>query len=900
MTKVFISYGRRDAAEFAARLAAWLAGQGFDPWLDVQHGIPVGAPFDVRIEIGISNSDVMLAVLSSWSVSPESFCRKELLFAQAKKKPIIPVRVADVCPPIQIISLNYIDAAADPDAAFAQLLPAIECAARSGKSELRDWQASSTGNAWWSARRLLDFREELALYGGSLVGRDWLFAEMHGRLARAGTHVLLIKGVPGVGKSAVAARMTTWPEVRGIHFCSRSNVDSQRPATWIRALVYQLAAQIPEYRRRIEALPPPDSEDAATLFRTLIADPLRDVQADRAPESPWVFVIDALDESVAGIGLEFVDFLAASVERLPDWFRLVVTTLPSLEILARFHLPGVEAIDLDFSDPRNEDDLERYVAARLEEAAGARLSGRQLDEIRLRLPSLARGNFLFARLALGALLAADPAERLTIDEVARLPAGLGGLYLAMFQKRFPDPGAYERDVLPLLDCLVAAPEAIPRDFLLEASGADRHAALRGMLSLSAFLDEREAGESLFHPSLIHWLGRLEESAEFAAVPEQGHARLAEACWRELAGSPSAMSAYPVRNAATHLRQAGRLSDLFTLLADDRYLKELLRLRDPRTLRRELLAGLAAAEAVGSTRDLREKSPASLAVAEGLARGRAVPVDEALRLFGPAVAGTSRILAGLAWLEMGWLHKDRDRSADRAAALGKARRALEEARNALTGFGFEGLLAEAHRSLGWMLKDLGLAAEAETAFLAARAVYEALGVDLQIAWTERDLSAFYRDQGRWDDSRRGLDRAETVFRSLRDRRQLAITLKDIGLLRLSLALHRPEERAEELSAAERAFAEAHTLAQATPSGDLDAWIVRYEGIRAAAAGRVQAGRETLQQARQLFTDFVPANDVLCRLCAARISEIRQPHLLELFGHEPQPRPSYEELFQEGNP
>ncbi len=98
--RVFISYGRQgEAATFAARMAAWLREQGHAPWLDVENGIPIGTPFDQRIELGIEESEMLLALLSEWSLRPESFCRNEFLCAQALQVPIIPIRVEDVIPP---------------------------------------------------------------------------------------------------------------------------------------------------------------------------------------------------------------------------------------------------------------------------------------------------------------------------------------------------------------------------------------------------------------------------------------------------------------------------------------------------------------------------------------------------------------------------------------------------------------------------------------------------------------------------------------------------------------------------------------------------------------------------------------------------------------------------------
>ena len=48
LKRIFISYGRSDAANFARKLADWLRDQQYEPWLDVDQGIPIGAPFDVR------------------------------------------------------------------------------------------------------------------------------------------------------------------------------------------------------------------------------------------------------------------------------------------------------------------------------------------------------------------------------------------------------------------------------------------------------------------------------------------------------------------------------------------------------------------------------------------------------------------------------------------------------------------------------------------------------------------------------------------------------------------------------------------------------------------------------------------------------------------------------------
>jgi len=137
--RIFISYGRNDTLELAQKIASWLREQGHEPWLDVENGIPPSKPFDVRIEVGIKESTLVLALLSPWSVRPEGFCRNEILYAQAHKINILPVRIADVTPPIQIISLNYLDASADPAKVLELLPPALDQIA----SNAFPWQTTS-------------------------------------------------------------------------------------------------------------------------------------------------------------------------------------------------------------------------------------------------------------------------------------------------------------------------------------------------------------------------------------------------------------------------------------------------------------------------------------------------------------------------------------------------------------------------------------------------------------------------------------------------------------------------------------------------------------------------------------------------------------------------------------
>src|SRR5215472_2686220 len=68
--KVFVSYSRKDSAEFADELLAGLKVAGFAPFLD-RHDIAAGEPWEVRLGGLIEQSDTVVFIVSPEAVKSE-------------------------------------------------------------------------------------------------------------------------------------------------------------------------------------------------------------------------------------------------------------------------------------------------------------------------------------------------------------------------------------------------------------------------------------------------------------------------------------------------------------------------------------------------------------------------------------------------------------------------------------------------------------------------------------------------------------------------------------------------------------------------------------------------------------------------------------------------------------
>ncbi|MCX8511999.1 MAG: TIR domain-containing protein, partial [Chthoniobacteraceae bacterium] len=542
-TKIFLSYGRRDAADIAERLHRDLTAAGFDVWRDTQE-IRSGSQWQDEIEAGLRSAQVVVSLLSPHAVrrgkDGDSVCLDELAFARHSPPPtpIVPAMVAPCDPPFCIYKLDYVHlmewkSEAVYQAGLKRIIQGIHDA-KEGKTSLRAWDAQLSP---------MDFTDYLHHKRRKFVGREWLFEEIDLWRYESEERALLITGDPGAGKSSVVAQLVhnnTDGQVIGYHCCQSDEIETLLPARFVQSLAAMIASRLPDYAAQLEvpavaaALDKKRCEsDPSGAFLEGILQPLHALP--NPEEGVRYILVDALDEAMGHAGSHtIVDVLASRIERLPPWLRVVATTRKEPLILQK--LSALRAKSIDASDPRNLADLGLFVRTRLQGALAEKMTIAKVtsDDVVKRISERSGGNFLYAVRVLDGL----QRDHFSFDGLDKLPQGLNALYLDFFQRLFgkiqgrdlsPEAEASFQKARPFLEVLIAAREPLTIEELSEASGIHLetelpHLERRLAQILSAPLRGSVRTVALYHKSIADWLA-LKDHVFFVSA-KQGLERLA--------------------------------------------------------------------------------------------------------------------------------------------------------------------------------------------------------------------------------------------------------------------------------------------------------------------------------------------------------------------------------------
>jgi hypothetical protein len=438
---------------------------------------------------------------------------------------------------------------------------------------------------------ILDFTGYLAERADEFTGREWVIdAVAAWRDDPAGERCFLITGEPGIGKTAVAARLAAeagW--VDAVHFCSARDRRWVNPRTFAESVSGQLAAAKPAFGAALLRRSAPNVSLQQTVagdnvgrmvgVETLVVDGSAEDVFDRlvrepleALTEPVVLLVDALDESLAYSGRVTIADLVAQSAHLPPSVRFVLTCRPLLDLVRMLRQPGARQCVLSpHEDPGRNlalHDVERYVA---------RLAPTVDLDPELSVPEFVAtvrdrsgGNFLFTRHLLYNL--DQQKGPVTRAAILALPRSLDGVYLD-FLYRLASQGRRRqyRDIAAILAILAVAQQPFDEGRIAWATGLPA-ATVRGALAdLRQFLDTDDAVPAaartyaLYHASFGELLLDRDRAEEYWVDGPAAHHAIADAYLEAHRGDWSRCDDYGLNHLATHLYEAGDVGPLQSLV-----------------------------------------------------------------------------------------------------------------------------------------------------------------------------------------------------------------------------------------------------------------------------------------------------------------------------------------------
>lgn len=274
-----------------------------------------------------------------------------------------------------------------------------------------------------TTRPIFDFSDYIAELTQNFTGREWVFAKIDEWLATPDApRYFIITGEPGIGKTALAGRLTQIRQCDAIHFCIARQADTIDPLNFVRSLSLQLSriegfaqSLLKEKNVNIEVninvqenIGPiigvqiedlmGGAESAAIAFSRVVASPLRQLYAGGF-DRQVVILVDALDEAVRQQGAETIVSLLENVRGLPEPVRFLLTARLDADALRHFEELKLPYLLLYAGREENLQDVRKYVRRQLK---ASKVLKRRLKEQKLqtqafiaRVTTASRGNFLY-------------------------------------------------------------------------------------------------------------------------------------------------------------------------------------------------------------------------------------------------------------------------------------------------------------------------------------------------------------------------------------------------------------------------------------------------------------------------------------------------------------------------
>ena len=539
---IFLSYAHKSEKEqdydisedLVLLVKAALEQDGHTVWID-KEGIRGGHNWRENITRAILGHDHFLSFLSKRSVRDPGVCLNEIAIALDKGvnfQTVLTEPEEIVKPPITVTDtqwhqfVGWQEARSQDqafwDAWFSERMNGI-------RAQIEDVKNARAPGELTILRRALEpktFNADIAKKTEGFFGRKWLFEAFDQWLDKTNDQIFWLKGSPGIGKSAFAAKLVHQSNSRimGFFKCDFQALKNPEESAKevICTLAYQLATRMPDYLSKLlygQGVNDPEvvlKKTADDLFRFLITEPLNK-QGKIVEGQRSAIVIDALDEAGRNDGTNpLLTLIKKHAPNLPDWLGIVITSRPEGYIVQE--LADIKAQNISGDTAQNTQDLKDYLDKKLD----LKITGVQRDQTIKQIIAKSDGAFLY----IGQIIK----DKYDLTKPELLPKGMDGYFMENFSRYFKDAKEYGKETEPFLELMVAAPGPLPKGLGQELLGwTDREVTMQVIEPMGSLLQEKDGGLIFFHKSLSEWLQDHKRSGRYQVNPS-GNMKLGRFLW----------------------------------------------------------------------------------------------------------------------------------------------------------------------------------------------------------------------------------------------------------------------------------------------------------------------------------------------------------------------------------
>jgi hypothetical protein len=379
---------------------------------------------------------------------------------------------------------------------------------------------------------IIDASRFVAEKTAGFVGRQWLFDAIHRFTREKPRGYFILRGDPGIGKSAFLAQMVK-REGYLHHFNLRAE-GIRSPERFLSNICSQI---ISTYGLEHTFLPPEATRDAR--FLNLL---LEKISTRLGPGERAVLLVDALDEA---------DSTNLALGANPLYLPMILPSGIFLVVTSRRQTLGLridceqQTLDIEQDSVGNLADVREFVESRLP-LPGVRsyILAQGLDDVAFvaHLVEKSQGNFMYLRYVLPEIENGVYKDR----DFADLPEGLQNYYEDLWRRmRSRDEDAWFAHQLPVLVALTVIKEPISIDLIQKFAGVEERRRIRAVLNeweplLYTASAKDEEGHvrkryRLYHASFHDFVAAKDELADERVSLKGANARIADVLLEEMYG-----------------------------------------------------------------------------------------------------------------------------------------------------------------------------------------------------------------------------------------------------------------------------------------------------------------------------------------------------------------------------